>query len=277
MSGWIKLDRRIENHPMWLKEPFTMGQAWVDLLLIAKHKDERVPVNGNWILLKRGQIYRSILSLSNRWQWSRGKTKRFLELLKADNMIDFECSIGGTTNGTTITIVNYDFYQGERATDDTTNGQRSDNERTTDDTTVGQRTDIYKNNKNIKNDKEGKEVKNNIPPLSPQGDKKKTAQAILKERNFSQPVEDVVEQWLKYKIEKHQPYKETGLNQLLNKIERWANDYGDVKVVEVITRTMASNYQGIVEEWFRENRQQTTQTRQTENFYDRLRKAVNEC
>lgn len=60
-----------------------------------------------------------------------------------------------TTNGTLITIVNYDNFQGLGTTDSTTDGQRTDNGRTTD----GQRTGHKQEYKNNKNDKEGK---NNI-------------------------------------------------------------------------------------------------------------------
>lgn len=158
MNGWIKLDRQILDNPMWKKEPFTMGQAWVDLLLMANHEDKKVLLNGEWIIVKRGQMHTSILKLSDRWKWSRGKTKRFLDVLEMDNMVNVECSVGGTTNGTTITIVKYDFFQSKRATDDTTSDTAVD---TTVDTTNGQRsvqrTDI---NKNIKNDKKDKNEKN---------------------------------------------------------------------------------------------------------------------
>ena len=38
-TGWISLYRSILNNDFWLSEKFTRGQAWVDLLLLAKYKE----------------------------------------------------------------------------------------------------------------------------------------------------------------------------------------------------------------------------------------------
>ena len=47
--------------------------------------------------------------LSERWGWSRGKTKKFLNLLKDENMIEFKTD----HQKTTYKIVNYNVYQNE--------------------------------------------------------------------------------------------------------------------------------------------------------------------
>lgn len=141
-EGWIKLNRQITEHWLWLKFPFSYGQAWVDLLLLANHEDEKVPYKGDIVICKRGDVSRSILSLSKRWQWGRDKTRDFLRLLEKDEMI----VLNATTNRTTITIVNYDKYQVSPTTNTTTNPQRTQ-----------QRThnepDTNKNDKNDKNEK----------------------------------------------------------------------------------------------------------------------------
>lgn len=38
MEGWIKLHRKLSDNPLWTCEPFTKGQAWVDLILLANHE-----------------------------------------------------------------------------------------------------------------------------------------------------------------------------------------------------------------------------------------------
>lgn len=146
--GWIRLNRKIMDNFLWQdKEPFDRRSAWIDLLLMANHNDHDVIINGKIYHVKRGQVNRSILYLANRWNWSRGKVLRFLKALSDTSMITTD----STTDGTTITIENYDKYQGERTTVGTTD---STTDGTTDSTTHGQptvqRTDTYKNNKELK-------------------------------------------------------------------------------------------------------------------------------
>lgn len=39
MSGWIKIHRDILYHEIWSDKPFSKGQAWIDLILMANHSD----------------------------------------------------------------------------------------------------------------------------------------------------------------------------------------------------------------------------------------------
>lgn len=156
-GGWIKLYRSInENWVTEYKEPKCHAWAWVDLLLMANHESQDVIINGSIVEIKRGQKLTSILRLSERWGWSRGKTQRFLEMLKSASMIYYDSD---TTNGTLITIVNYDNFQGLGTADSTTDGQRTDSGRTA----GGQRTGHKQEYKNNKNDKEGKNNKERRP------------------------------------------------------------------------------------------------------------------
>ena len=118
--GWIILDRKITEHFLWEDKPFSKGQAWVDLLLLANHKDHKILYKGDVVVCKRGEVDRSISWLAERWGWSRRKTKNFLSALKNDKMV----STSVTTNRTVITIEKYAFYQGERATKGTTKGAK---------------------------------------------------------------------------------------------------------------------------------------------------------
>ena len=95
------------DHPLYLSEPFTRMQAWIDLILLANHKDNYFYVRGNRIDVKRGQIGVSSRNLGIRWQWSRGKVDRYLKELEKD------CQIEPQKNNLTtiLSIVNYDDYQ----------------------------------------------------------------------------------------------------------------------------------------------------------------------
>ena len=83
--------------------------AWIDLLLLANHKDGGFMVQQRsiWVTINRGQVGMSVESLSKRWQWSRGKTERWLKLLENARQI-----VRQKTNVTTvISILNYEQYQ----------------------------------------------------------------------------------------------------------------------------------------------------------------------
>lgn len=113
-NGWICLNRSLMDHWLWDIKPFSNAQAWIDLLLLANHKDTKKEYAGGTLQeFTKGTIYRSISDLSTRWGWDRKKTRRFLYLLQSDNMV----IIKSTTHGTTINIVNYGKYQDKGTTD----------------------------------------------------------------------------------------------------------------------------------------------------------------
>ncbi|MCK4820047.1 hypothetical protein KA005_30055 [bacterium] len=106
-EGWIKIHRKIAENVVWLSEPFSRGQAWVDLIMIANRKPGYFKVRGNRVDLKAGQVGRSAASLAHRWRWSRSKVDRYLMELKKEQQIELQKS-----NITTlISILNYEQYQ----------------------------------------------------------------------------------------------------------------------------------------------------------------------
>lgn len=131
-EGYIKLYRGLEDNPLWTFDVFSKAQAWIDLLLLTNHKTGHIKLrNGEMVQINRGECGWSMESLAKRWQWSRGKVKRFFDYLKNKKMIQ-QTDI---PNATIIKVLNYERFQ-----NDTTNGQQ----------TV-QQTDTNKNGKNEKN------------------------------------------------------------------------------------------------------------------------------
>lgn len=112
MSGYIKLHRKIQVHPLWLLERFSKGQAWIDLLLSANHRDGKVLRGGHWIEIKRGQVFTSQNELARKWKWDRKTVKSFLLTLKTDSMLDIQTDKGTDTGYTLLTINNYSHFQG---------------------------------------------------------------------------------------------------------------------------------------------------------------------
>jgi hypothetical protein len=76
----------------------------------------------------------------------------------------------------------------------------------------------------------------------------RTATQIAEEviAGWSAELQVAVRDWLSYKKEKRQGYKETGLKSLLSQIRHEADEHGDEAVIQVIRTSMSSNYQGIV-------------------------------
>ena len=130
--GWIKLDRNLQRHWIWNKEPFSRGQAWIDLLMSACWKEQKQLFKGKIQVQQVGKVYISKSYLATKWHWDRRKVDRFLTTLASDGMIRLEC----TTDGTVIAIENYEIYQVRGTADGTSdglgNGAVSDNEWTRD-------------------------------------------------------------------------------------------------------------------------------------------------
>lgn len=102
-QGWIALYRQLENHWLWEDKPFSKGQAWIDLLLLANHDESKFLLGNDLIELKRGSFVTSEITLMTRWGWGKSKTRAFLELLQKDNMIVKKAD----HRKTVINIVNY--------------------------------------------------------------------------------------------------------------------------------------------------------------------------
>ena len=143
MDGWIRLWRQLLENPLWVEKPFSRGQAWVDLLMLANHKENTVILGNLTVVIKRGQLHTSELNLAKRWGWSRKKVRAYLTLLKRLKMATTQ----GTAKGTTITIENYEIYQGEGTAEGPTEGTLKE----------PQRNRTGYTNKNVKNDKNEKE------------------------------------------------------------------------------------------------------------------------
>ena len=109
MEGYIKLHRQIVDNKYYLSEPFTRTQAWIDLLLLANHKDNVIRIRGASVEVKRGQVGWAIKSLAERWKWSQGKVDRFLNELETGSQTVTQ-NVGVTT---LISILNYDTYQSD--------------------------------------------------------------------------------------------------------------------------------------------------------------------
>lgn len=115
-KGYITINRKLQKHWLWDDKPFSKGQAWIDMLMRARHTEEKKLVRGELLARKRGDVCCSLSYLAKEWGWSREKVRRFMAMLESDGMI----TLHATTHDTTITIENYDKYQFKRTTNEAT-------------------------------------------------------------------------------------------------------------------------------------------------------------
>lgn len=171
VEGWLKLYRSIKGHWLWEDKPFSRGQAFIDLLLMVNHKDNKILFNGELIEVKRGSRITSLRQLGEAWGWSRTKVKKFLEQLERDGMI----TVKSDSKKTVVSIENYSFYQDNKSSEVTVKSHENDSEMTEKDHIDDSEVTLKDTNKNdkeyikndiriIKNEEEGKE---DIPKLEP--------------------------------------------------------------------------------------------------------------
>ena len=146
-TNYFFVNRALLHSDRWLSEPFTRGQAWVDLFGLAQHSNGFFRVRGIKVNVERGQLAYSQVTLAKRWKWSRNKVRRYLKEL--ENNKDVEQQNNEVT--TIITILKYNDWQVDSTTNNTVNDTASD-------TTEGQQKDSKRNTYN--KDKTVKTVKN---------------------------------------------------------------------------------------------------------------------
>ena len=140
-EGWIKIYRQVQDNRIWNSEPFSRGQAWIDLLLLANHKPGIIYVRDHKIIVERGQVGWSENKLAERWHWSRTKVRKFIKDLILEQQIRQEKN----KSYSIITIENYDIYQKKEQEEE----QQQDKSKTR----AEQQQDTNKNVKNGKNEK----------------------------------------------------------------------------------------------------------------------------
>ena len=111
-GGWIKVHRALADHEIWQARPFTIGQAWIDLLLRANYHESTAMRGLKSITVHRGQVLTSVASLGTAWGTDRKTVRRWLRAFQEDGMLDGVIRHGGDGGYTLLTIRNYEKYQG---------------------------------------------------------------------------------------------------------------------------------------------------------------------
>ena len=247
-KGWISIHRQIRDCDLlWDDKPFSRGQAWIDLLLLANHEDKRIIFDGKVCEVKRGQRITSYRVLSREWGWSNTKVANFLDVLEQEQMIVKKSD----TKKTLITIVNYDKFQNidleKRHQNDTETTQKRRN-----------------NNDNNYN--------NNITPLTPLTGEKENShydfsknsnvdnvKHILNNKEYEEweyiknnpDLWSCIKEWMEYK-DLRKPKASNhyvsprSMKIILNDFVNHSKEYGVPAVVEVVNKSIGNTYAGIL-------------------------------
>ena len=151
-EGWVKLHRKLMDNDLWKEKPFSRGQAWVDLIMLASHKDKEFLFDSVYLPIYKGEIITSKRKLGTRWGWSNSKVDKFLFELEKVKIL----SVKSDTKKSTLKITNYEQYQGfdsiyevEKTTGKATRKRQSNDTQATPKRTINNVKNI-KNEKNIK-------------------------------------------------------------------------------------------------------------------------------
>lgn len=225
-KGYIRLHRQIMECSIWeTGEQYDKRSAWVELILLANHKDKKVIFNNEIITVKRGQHLTSIRKLAERWGWSRGKVDRFLRLLESDSMVDTKRA----TNNILINIVNYDIYQYVEDEQRTTDEPRTDHERATDEP----QTDINNNDINEINNKR-KDISKDIS--------KRKVDEYYEDVDVNNAFKDYVRM---RKLIKH-PMTDEAIKRAKAKLEKLSNGNKELAIA-ILNQSVDHSWQGLFE------------------------------
>ena len=108
-----------------------------------------------------------------------------------------------------------------------------------------------------------------LPPLPPSPEVV-TAEPV----EFVGELGDAFADWIAYKKERRETYKETGYRNLVSQVRNAAANYGDAAVAEVIRNSIASRYQGIVFDRLKKLAPQNKTPKNEPSRYDWMDKVV---
>lgn len=151
--GYIKIWRRIQDS--FLNSNSELFHLWVNLLLLASHKDTEFIFNGKKTIIKSGQFITGRQSLSLLTGIHESKIYRLLHILENEQLIEQQ----KTTLYTMISIVNYSQYQEtEQQAEQQMNNQR---------TTSEQPVNTINHKETQRNTNKNKDIDDKKPPSSP--------------------------------------------------------------------------------------------------------------
>jgi len=147
-QGYIKIPREMRNDPNYYNHVFTEREAWLDLYLMANHKEAIVDNTKKKIPVQRGDVFTSQRKLARLWQWDKNGVKRYLVRQEKEGILGHKTNRDLGHGYTTITIKDYNRTQGNGYDF----GTQNENVGTQNNENLGYK--INKNNSDIPSNKE---------------------------------------------------------------------------------------------------------------------------
>lgn len=228
-GNWFRVNRALTGSDLWLSEPFTRGQAWVDLIGMAGFRAGYVRIRDVRVNYQRGQIATSLRFLATRWQWSVGKVQRFISELEND------AQISTVTNNvsTVISITNYDKYQSGEHADEYTDGAQVDTQTSTQ---TGTQTE------QIKERKEPKKARTEKKEKQPRGKTPAPPVFELPEAIATESMKAAAAEWVAYRAERRKPLTATSLAKLSAQIADAVAADGEAAVLAMFDRAIGNGW-----------------------------------
>ena len=231
-DGWIKLHRDIFKH--WIFDDAEYFRAWLYIVGNAAFDETKQKVGKKIVLVKRGELIISEKRLCEIFKWGTTKLRNFIDTLISENMLQKEI----INKKSKFIVVKYELYQKTESENRVISEcEQSDNRVL---------------NKNIRN----KESINLFHKLIQDG--------FEIQKDFI----PVIEQWLDYKKDKKQTYKnEASLKAFYKKLLDLSGESPEI-AQKIIEQSMANNWAGIFE---LKNAQKTEANKPKDNIEELLR------
>ena len=111
-KDYFILKRSIVTDQLYFLEKFSKFQAWQDLIYLANWDTGSVKQGFDVINLERGELCHAEDYLCQRWKWSKGKVRRFLNWCIQDQRITIRQIVTGSNQRRNVVkLVNYDKHQ----------------------------------------------------------------------------------------------------------------------------------------------------------------------
>lgn len=246
-KGWIVLDRCITDNWVWDNKPFSFGQAWLDLVMRANHKDKKVQMGNEIVCIERGSFVTSETKLAESWGWNRNKVIRFLKLLESDNMIIKKAN----NRRTAITIANYGVFndfqnQSEQQmnTKRTSDEQQTNNKRTSNEQQMNTNNNVTMKQCNNENNETMKQ--DNIVSKDT---KKERAKSKGVERDVYYPNDVLLDQAFKEYVQMRKTIKkpfatESAIDKAMYKLNKLSCGDSDI-AIQILNESTMNSWQGL--------------------------------
>lgn len=268
---WIKITTDIFDDEKILlieamPDSYAIITVWFKLLCLAGK------MNNSGVFMMSNQIAYTDKMLATIFRMKESTVQLALTTFQQFGMVEI---VGGV-----ITIPNWnkhqslDAYEKKKVRDRLYQAERRANQRAliekSSDSKATQSSDIVVSEEDKERDKEEDKKENK----SVRETTRTIFQRLLPDYILSNLLSEKMSEWITYKMERKEPYKEQGMKTLLRQVENNALKYGDQAVCNLIDDSMANGWKGIIFDRLQKQKktasyghQKQTKAQELDDFY----------